>query len=201
MGSRRAIYNDIAPKQRFFFVRGNKILKGRAEPAGPKARGHCPARGNFSAEDFKKSEVEATISLYIAWRDPMYILSIPFFLSLFSKEFINALLISLWIIQQIRKFYQIRELYVNLGISNQHCNIDEKEGPLYIALRTGHIYMLQGIYVYIIWHICIYALCTGYIYMPCAQGIYLYRYMPCTLSNIRQYSPQRGAISVFTRAI
>ena len=40
---------------------------------------------------------------------------------------------------------------MNLGISNVHYNVDEKQGPLYIALRTGHIY----------------------IYMPCAQGIYI----------------------------
>ena len=42
---------------------------------------------------------------------------------------------------------------MNLGISNVHYNVDEKQGPLYIALRTGHIY--------------IYALCTGHIYYIC----------------------------------
>ena len=42
-------------------------VQGRAR--GPKARGHGPARGIFFAEDEKKTEVEAGISLYIARRE------------------------------------------------------------------------------------------------------------------------------------
>ena len=42
MGSRRAIYNDIAPKPRFFSAEAEK-----------NSRGHGPARGNFFAEDEK----------------------------------------------------------------------------------------------------------------------------------------------------
>ena len=47
---------------------------------------------------------------------------------------------------------------MNLGISNVHYNVDEKQGPLYIALRTGHIY----IYLYI---------CPVHrVYMPRTEG-------------------------------
>ena len=59
MGSRRAIYNDIAPKPRLFFVLGRKIPSGRAVPSG---------------------QVEVAISFYIARRDPIYIIYIPLFL-------------------------------------------------------------------------------------------------------------------------
>ena len=80
MGSRRAIYNDIAPRPRLFFVRGKKIPR-----AGPCPRGEGP-RERLCPRDFfcrgrKKSEVEAAISLYIARRDPIYIINIPRFLS------------------------------------------------------------------------------------------------------------------------
>ena len=34
MGSGRAIYNDIAPRPRFFALRGKKIPEGRAVPEG-----------------------------------------------------------------------------------------------------------------------------------------------------------------------
>ena len=81
MGSRRAIYNDIAPKPRFFFVRGKKFPRARP----------CPRE--FFWRGGQKTEVEAAISLYIARRDPIYIINVPFFFSLFYKGFINKLLI------------------------------------------------------------------------------------------------------------
>ena len=43
----------------------------------------------------KRTEVEAAISLYIARRDPIYIINIPLFLSQFAKEFTNALIIAM----------------------------------------------------------------------------------------------------------
>ena len=63
MGSRRAIYNDIAPKPR---------AKNFSE-------GTAAAQGKFL------TEVEAAISLYIARRDPIYIINIPLFLSLLNR--------------------------------------------------------------------------------------------------------------------
>ena len=45
------IYCDIAPTPRLFFVRGKKETRGQGSARGPKARGHCPARGFFFAED------------------------------------------------------------------------------------------------------------------------------------------------------
>ena len=79
MGSRRAIYNDIAPKPRFFFVRGRKKFP-RARP--------CPRE--FFCRGRKKSEVEVAISLYIARRDPIYIINIPLLLSLLKCGIITG---------------------------------------------------------------------------------------------------------------
>ena len=48
MGSRRAIYNDIAPTGRIFFVRGYKIPEGTALPEGillPRAKKNRPGGG------------------------------------------------------------------------------------------------------------------------------------------------------------
>ena len=53
MGSRRAIYNDIAPKPRLFFVRGKKIPEGRAVPEGRRPEGTALPEGILFAEDEK----------------------------------------------------------------------------------------------------------------------------------------------------
>ena len=71
MGSRSAIYNDIAPRARLFFVRGQKCPRER-----PERTACCPRV--FFVRGRKKTEVEAAISLYIARRDPIYIINIPF---------------------------------------------------------------------------------------------------------------------------
>ena len=70
MGSRRAIYNDIAPKPRFFFVRGRKKFPRAGPcPEGPRAR-PCPRE--FFCLWTTKNLGFGAISLYIALRDPIY---------------------------------------------------------------------------------------------------------------------------------
>ena len=70
MGSRRAIYNDIAPKPR---------AKNSSEGSMPCPRAEGPRARLLPEEEFLP-EVEAAISLYIARRDPIYIIYIPLFM-------------------------------------------------------------------------------------------------------------------------
>ena len=70
MGSRRAIYNNIAASTSDFFRPRQKNSLGQG-----RALGHGPALGNFFASDKKNLGFEA-ISLYIALRDPIYTLHI-----------------------------------------------------------------------------------------------------------------------------
>ena len=65
-------------------------------------------------------------------------------------------------IQQIGKFGQIRELYINFRISKLHYNIDIKRTPVYCPL-------VQGVYI-----IYIHALYKGHIYDDIAFGGGLY---------------------------
>ena len=116
MGSRRAIYNDIAPKPRFFFVQGQKFPRARP----------CPRE--FFGRGRKNSEVEAAISLYIARRDPIYIINIPLFcLSLQKNSLVYWYL--LWSIRSFiflsfsLKIYPVHMPYIHI-----------------YALCTGHIY-------------------------------------------------------------
>ena len=66
MGSRRAIYNDIAASRSNFFVLGNKIPSGRAVPSGI-----------FVASDEKNSPCRDYIVVYIPQRPHIYITNIP----------------------------------------------------------------------------------------------------------------------------
>ena len=73
MGSRRAIYNNIAPKPRFFFVRGGKIPEGstpcpRAE--GPRAR--RAARGIFQPRTKKYRGRGGYIVVFSSTRPNIY---------------------------------------------------------------------------------------------------------------------------------
>ena len=79
MGSRRAIYNDIAPIRGFFSSEATKFPRARPSPR------------EFCCRGRKKYEVEAAISLYRARRDPIYIINISLcFMSQVSKEFTKA---------------------------------------------------------------------------------------------------------------
>ena len=75
MGSRRAIYNNIAPKPRVFF-----------RPRLENSRGHGVLPEGIFLPRTKKPEVEAAILLYIARRDPIYIIYTPHYLQSLSKN-------------------------------------------------------------------------------------------------------------------
>ena len=84
MGSRRAIYNDIAASTSYFFR--PRLQNCRAE--GPRAR---PSSRECCCRGRKKIEVEAPLSLYRARRDPKNIIDISLcFMSQVSKEFTKA---------------------------------------------------------------------------------------------------------------
>ena len=165
-----------SPDSEVFFCPRQKNPEGRAVPEGRRPEGTALPEGIFLPRTKKIRGWGGYIVVYSPTRPHIYN-KYTIFLSLFSNEFINTLLTSLWVIQQIRKFDQIRGLYMNLGISNVHYNVDEKQGPLYIALRTGHIYI----------YIC-----------PVHRAYILY--MPCTEGYIRRYSPRRGAICGFYKS-
>ena len=151
MGSRRAIYNDIAPKPRFFFVRGKKIPESRAMPEGRRPEGTALPEGIFLPRTKKNRGWGGYIVVYSPTRPHIYNKYATFSLSQLSKQFsktvLRSYLISISVIQKIRKIGKMRGLYMNFRISNLHYNIDQKRRPLYIALCTGHIYGSQGIYM------------------------------------------------------
>ena len=76
MRCRRAMYNNIAPRPRFFSSEVKKCPRAgpctRAE--GPRAR---PCTRAFFIRGRKKSEVEEAILLYLARRHPIFIINIP----------------------------------------------------------------------------------------------------------------------------
>ena len=57
MGSRRAIYNDLATSTSVFCRPRQKKSLGQGRALGPTALGHGPALGNFFASDDKKTSV------------------------------------------------------------------------------------------------------------------------------------------------
>ena len=92
MGSGRAIYNDIAPRPRFFALRGKKIPEGRAVPEGRRPEGTALPEGIFLTRRAKNRGRGGYIVVYSPTRPHIYNKCAIFF-SLFYKGFINKLLI------------------------------------------------------------------------------------------------------------
>ena len=64
MGSRRAIYNDLATSTSVFCRPRQKNSLGQGRALGPTALGHGPALGNFLASDEKKPRFRGYIVVY-----------------------------------------------------------------------------------------------------------------------------------------
>ena len=100
MGCRRAIYNNIAPRPRFFSSEVKKCPRAgpctRAE--GPRAR-PCP-RVFFLPRTIKNRGGGGYIVVYSPTKI-IYIINIPLFMFQFHKELFNTIVRSLWNTQQI----------------------------------------------------------------------------------------------------
>ena len=73
MGSRRAIYNDLATSTSVFCPPRQKNSLGQGRALGPTALGHGPVLGNFFASDDKKPRFRGYIVVYSPPRPHIYI--------------------------------------------------------------------------------------------------------------------------------
>ena len=73
MGSRRAIYNDIAASTSVIFRPRQKKSLGQGRALGPTALGHGPVLGNFFASDDKKPRFRGYIVVYSPPRPHIHI--------------------------------------------------------------------------------------------------------------------------------
>ena len=73
MGSRRAIYNDLATSTSVFCRPRQKNSLGQGRALGPTALGHGPVLGNFFASDDKKPRFRGYIVVYSPPRPNIYI--------------------------------------------------------------------------------------------------------------------------------